>query len=1086
MSQSTEIIDHEGIQVEWPLNRKPFFNLLELVEHYGLNNSQSTFLTRVITDGELPLDYKLEISTLTFGQFSKSVAMARRLIMKQWPSLKKGSCVALLHENSIVYSVLLFALWTLGCINFPVNNKLTPGIISKLLELGNVKYVSLSPQILDSMIKASDKESMDTFFKTADKYMITSDISQQLKDYEKHEYSSYLKPFDIISAIKDQLDTTISDEDLKQALKLPFKFEDPCFYLNTSGSTNIPKIVIHNMRSLMSSLHYSQSIGTTSQQYVINFLPLFHLMGLYNLLGCLYKGTNYIMFNQTTRQSISQTLSQVLLSHKEHLPSTRAIVFPILLEEIMESEEKTKLLSECLVVALGGVSTPNHLINYCQDHRINITNGYGMSEVGVVMAADPFTGAFKSMKCVIPEKYIVWQPYEMEKCYLLNLKKGCPTCALDYMSINNTKFWVDGIFCTHDLFFEYPKDHYFYNTRSDNILCHTNGEMTNPVPIENEIDSFDGSVVRSAVIGHNRPFCVALIEIDPKKKPNNIKEKISEQIIEMNNRLPFHSRIVDFILLTNDSIPTSSLKGLVSRSKTEQVFKNIIDSLYNVSSSANENENIMVKKPQSSKKASKIAEPSQFLEFMNKQIFINEENAIELNTSLTNIGLDSISLIKLRNYIKNEFNVQLSVDEVYKMNTPKKLIEAINQSELLTPVVNEEIMKYLEKSKESLPQSISSSQPLIHEQVLLTGSTGFLGAFLLRDLLELQELKMVYCICRGNSIDHATKRLIDNMKKYSLWKNEYISRVQVLVGDVGLDLFGMDRATYDELARNVDVVYHGGSVVNFIQPFSSLKESNVDGTRRMIEFSFQSRVKPLLYVSSISAAPLDKDSGQPIERISTLSEMNLTFGYPQTKFASECLLKQAKDILGLPILIVRPGLIIGNETGEMPKGFLLERMLKSIKRTNSTPNLEIVRNLVNVDFVSKIIVNSTRFKLFDLEIIHICNTNPPTHEELLNHLKTNYPNLYGKVEETSFDNFLSNVTENDKSDDGMYPLSQWAKETLQSGKKDSSKYSESVIHLKQATNRLKELNSNLLVEEMSSFSMIDYLIKCLGGQVEAQ
>ena len=52
-----------------------------------------------------------------------------------------------------------------------------------------------------------------------------------------------------------------------------------------------------------------------------------------------------------------------------------------------------------------------------------------------------------------------------------------------------------------------------------------------------------------------------------------------------------------------------------------------------------------------------------------------------------------------------------------------------------------------------------------YENILLTGSTGFLGGFLLWEILQNFHIKKVYCLVRGNDEISARSKLIESMKE---------------------------------------------------------------------------------------------------------------------------------------------------------------------------------------------------------------------------------------------------------------------------------------------------------------------------------
>jgi len=67
-------------------------------------------------------------------------------------------------------------------------------------------------------------------------------------------------------------------------------------------------------------------------------------------------------------------------------------------------------------------------------------------------------------------------------------------------------------------------------------------------------------------------------------------------------------------------------------------------------------------------------------------------------------------------------------------------------------------------------------------------------------------------------------------KKYGVEEALDTSRILCITGDLGTPGLGLTAQQRDMLAATVDVIVHSGSLVNFIQPYQTLKTANVGGT----------------------------------------------------------------------------------------------------------------------------------------------------------------------------------------------------------------------------------------------------------------
>src|SRR6185369_16546869 len=145
--------------------------------------------------------------------------------------------------------------------------------------------------------------------------------------------------------------------------------------------------------------------------------------------------------------------------------------------------------------------------------------------------------------------------------------------------------------------------------------------------------------------------------------------------------------------------------------------------------------------------------------------------------------------------------------------------------------------------------------------ILLTGATGFLGAFLLRELLD-RTTAEVHCLVRAKSVEAGRVRLRQTLQTYSLWHDGLEGRIVPVPGDLGEPRLGVSAAVSADLAATIDVIYHSGAFVNWILPYERLKPANVVGTEEILRLATRVRIKPVHFVSSLGVFPLLSRSGE--------------------------------------------------------------------------------------------------------------------------------------------------------------------------------------------------------------------------------
>jgi L-aminoadipate-semialdehyde dehydrogenase len=245
------------------------------------------------------------------------------------------------------------------------------------------------------------------------------------------------------------------------------------------------------------------------------------------------------------------------------------------------------------------------------------------------------------------------------------------------------------------------------------------------------------------------------------------------------------------------------------------------------------------------------------------------------------------------------------------------------------------------------------------KNILLTGATGFLGAFLLRGLLDQTETSgaRVFCLARADTDDAAQKRLHKTLSLHLLWNDKYEHRIVPVAGDLSKPLLGLKQEKFDELARDVDVVIHNGALVHWLLPYEKLKPTNVNGTIEVLRLCSQTKQKALHHISTTSVFETDyHDKLKFVYEDDPLETFDgLTGGYGQSKWVAERLVLEAHR-RGLPASIYRPGYVTGDsENGIWNTDDFLCRMIKGCIQLKAAPLLppDATLDMSTVDYVCK-------------------------------------------------------------------------------------------------------------------------------------
>ena len=188
-------------------------------------------------------------------------------------------------------------------------------------------------------------------------------------------------------------------------------------------------------------------------------------------------------------------------------------------------------------------------------------------------------------------------------------------------------------------------------------------------------------------------------------------------------------------------------------------------------------------------------------------------------------------------------------------------------------------------------------------KVFLTGATGFIGGHLLRSLLEAGA--EVRCLTRAESL----RRNLDGLD------------VEVAEGDL------RDARSLRSGLEGCEMVFHCAADYRlYSKNPEELYESNVEGTRNLMQAASEVRARRVVYTSSVGALGLESD-GSPADEATPVTLGAMVGHYKRSKFLAE---RVADDWVekGLPIVIVNPSTPVGEgdlkptATGQMIVDFL--------------------------------------------------------------------------------------------------------------------------------------------------------------------
>ncbi|HET9379948.1 MAG TPA: amino acid adenylation domain-containing protein [Streptomyces sp.] len=252
----------------------------------------------------------------------------------------------------------------------------------------------------------------------------------------------------------------------------------------------------------------------------------------------------------------------------------------------------------------------------------------------------------------------------------------------------------------------------------------------------------------------------------------------------------------------------------------------------------------------------------------------------------------------------------------------------------------------------ALDDDIRPAPPAPHDgpprHVLLTGGTGFLGAFVLARLLT-DTTATVHCLVRAADPGAGRRRIVDHLTALGLWNPAWADRVEPVCGDLAAPRLGLTDDDFRALAARADLILHGGAVVNYALPYRDVRAANVHGTREILRLACAERATPLHLVSSRAVFGRARGGAALLESDLPATPPYDDNGYAQSKWAAEHLAREAAR-RGLPVAVHRPGRIAGDSrTGLWQSEDVACHLMRACALTGLVPDTALATDLVPVD-----------------------------------------------------------------------------------------------------------------------------------------
>ncbi|KAF9812923.1 hypothetical protein IEO21_05878 [Rhodonia placenta] len=888
--------------------------------------------------------------------------------------------IALLaSSDAIPYAIIEMAVIRANFVVFPLSIRNSPAAVAHLLNKAGVKHILTS------------------------KEQSIADLVRDALDILKTQYIPVTIP-GVSSAFTFEELFLSPSNGLAASEELPHDSRDPdapTMIMHSSGSTAFPKPIVWSNRRLIEIATYPWYFEREITDLVssLHSLPFFHGLAFVNVLWAASAGQTLAVFEP--RQPPLVPTPDLVFRALQASNCDLVWAVPSFIETWAHNEEYIEWLASHEGLTFGGGPLNKEIGDMLISKGVHIYDAYGCTETGmlnVVYEAEP---------------PIEWDYFRIQKHISIKmLPMGDNTYELVVVANNlhrpavvNTQ--VDGVdgYATSDLVVPHPTRPGYWKIvgRTDDQIMHSTGEkaslaLTNPGPLE-EILRKDPYVSDCIIFGRGRfqagvlvqPRSEIRLDLSDDARVASFRNKIWPSVEKMNAFAPQHSRIFkEMILIAKPSKPFSyTHKGTVRRAPAIKDYEEEINALYDAVDSSSQS---AMEPPAHWDDKSAASFIRTVVEKLVAVLLKDEDDIFQH-------GCDSLQATWIRNTIlrvlRNSAKIdtrQVNSNFVYDYPTISRMASFVLALALGTtdgedrqPASRADAMRAMvAKYSKDFPIHRGSAAANMEsgKVVLITGTTGGLGCYALKELVADPKVARVYAFNRPakhgqNLYERQKSALVDRGLDASIVDFE---KVVLLEGDLSTTHFDLEEKVFEELHTSVTYIIHNAWRVDFSISLASF-ESNVYGVRALIGFTLTSPLaKPprLIYTSSIGVfTNIDRDDN--LVEASINPDVAIGSGYTESKWVSEEILHNAAASTPLNPVVVRVGQICGALEGSWNAHEWFPSIVQSAVKLGCFPDDERGVAWVPLDVAAQAIVDFMDTPLH-IKVVHLNHPRPvPWH-----------------------------------------------------------------------------------------------------------
>lgn len=712
---------------------------------------------------------------------------------------------------------------------------------------------------------------------------------------------------------------------------------DPFSVLHTSGSTGLPKPIIVR-QGMVATADALQNLPSWKGERIATVewaeakrifvpMPLFHMAGIIGVIINAFYQDCPVVLAPTERPMTSDLVMECL--DKADVDS--AMLPPAIVEDMGQSEQGIRALANLKSVAYGGGNLARECGNRLTKQGARLVNLIGATEYApfaVYTKSDPMLWQYfhynqEVLGCEFQKQDGDEDVYEM---VMVRREENAKHPGLQgvFYTFPDLNEWS-----TKDLYRPHPTlpDYWIYHGRADNIIVFSNGEKLNPVTIEEIIS--DHAELNGAMVVGSQKFQAGVI-VEPKVYPHTKEEekalldRVWPLVEHANHETVQHGRISrDLLVLSNPAKPfLRAGKGTIQRAMTVKLYQEEIDAMYEGLGAA-------VDEPVKLNIDSEEALAQSIVETLQEQLAAKD---LAVDIDFFAAGIDSLGVMNAAKILRAGLNESgLEVDGkalapkvIYSNSTPRRLAKHIfntiingqngtqsedEQQQEAMAAIHRKYTQNLIKAAPNRPDPQSENQV-----VVLTGSTGMLGSYLLDFMGRNSRVSKIVCLNRA--ADGGRAQQVKALADRGLDVGILDSKAEFYQADLSKPDLGLSAEVYQRLLAETDRIIHNAWPVNFNIPIESF-EPFLAGVRYIGDLAATASKRiAVTFISSIAVADRwhAQERGSAKVPEARLEDMSLPGGgYGRSKMVGSLIIEDAaaQDAGDFPYAVVRVGQVAG-------------------------------------------------------------------------------------------------------------------------------------------------------------------------------